>query len=67
MSTTQQTMGSTDMANVGFLNCRVFYSCVLSHYFMVGFSLCTENKVIIFSPFIDVCKYIAVGVLYVSF
>lgn len=29
---------------------------------MVGFSLYTENKVIIFSPVIDVCKYIAVGV-----
>lgn len=32
----------------------VFYSCVLTHYFMVGFSLYTENKVIIFSPFLDV-------------
>lgn len=46
--------------------CGVFYSCVLTHYFMVGFSLYTENKVIIFSPFIDVCKFIAVGVFYGS-
>lgn len=46
-----------------FLKYRVFYSCVLTHYlyFMVEFSLYTENKVIIFSPFLDVCKCIAVG------
>lgn len=49
----------------GLLKCRVFYSCVLAHYlhFMVGFSLCTENKVIIFSPFIVLHKRIAVGVV----
>lgn len=50
----------------GLLKCRVFYSCVLAHYldFMVGFSLYTENKVIIFSPFRVVHKCIAVGVVY---
>ena len=49
-----------------FFKCGVFYSCVLTHhlYFMVRFSLYTENKVIIFSPFIDVCKCVAVGVLF---
>lgn len=39
---------------------------MLAHYldFMVGFSLYTENKVILFSPFIIVHKRIAVGVVY---
>lgn len=32
--------------------------------FMVGFSLYTENKVLIFSPFMVVHKCIAVGVVY---
>lgn len=49
-----------------FLKCWVFNSCMLTLYlyFAVGYSLYTENKVIIFSPFMDVCKCIAVGVLY---
>lgn len=50
----------------GLLKCWLFYSCVLAHYldFMVGFSLYTGNKVIIFSPFIVVHKCITVGVVY---
>lgn len=50
----------------GLLKCRVFYSCVLAHYldFTVGFSLYTENKVILFSPFIVVHECIAMGVVY---
>lgn len=44
--------------------CGVFYSRVFAHYFTVGFSLYSENKVIIyiFFPFINVHKCISVSV-----
>lgn len=46
--------------------CGVFYLCVFTCYlhFTVGFSLYTENKVIVFLPFINVCRCISVSVFY---